>query len=89
MKSIKPKINFVSLDDWSAMYIDGKVVLQDHSLYYKNVLDELGITYASDDFSNDSGILNEINSGGNLPETISELNTLIKEHSDTPDRSVE
>jgi hypothetical protein len=41
------KIEFVSCDDWVAMYIDGKKAEDGHSLHYSHVLDALKIEYTS------------------------------------------
>lgn len=41
------KIEFVSCDDWVAMYIDGKKVEDGHILHYSHVLDALKIEYTS------------------------------------------
>ena len=42
-----PKIDFVSVDDWTALYFDGKMVTQDHSLDPEHVLELLGIKFES------------------------------------------
>jgi hypothetical protein len=44
----KQKINFVNAEDWAGLYIDGKLVLEDHNLHWGQVLEALGIDYESD-----------------------------------------
>lgn len=40
------KIDFVYGDaDWSGMYIDGKLVYENHTMDYETVLEVLGIEY--------------------------------------------
>jgi hypothetical protein len=45
MPEKKPKINVVSADDWYGLYIDGKLVTENHSLRWSDVLQALGIKY--------------------------------------------
>lgn len=35
------KIRLIELDDWQALYIDGKCVVQDHSLNLVNVIKKI------------------------------------------------
>lgn len=39
------KITFVSGGDWQGLYVDGKIVLQNHSLYPIEVLEALKIDF--------------------------------------------
>ena len=41
------KIEFVSCSDWIAMYIDGKLAVDGHSLAYFHILDALNLEYTS------------------------------------------
>lgn len=38
-------IAFVKGEDWCALYLDGKLVKENHSLGPEEVLDELGLSY--------------------------------------------
>ena len=39
------KIQFVSADDWIAMYVDGLKKVEGHSLAYFHILEALGLPY--------------------------------------------
>jgi hypothetical protein len=39
------KIQFVTAGDWIAMYVDGKLKVEGHSLAYFHILDALGLPY--------------------------------------------
>jgi len=62
------KIDIATADDWTALYIDGKVVYQNHSIEAVEVLELLGITYTQHDFEGD---LDEW--GNRFPKTVKEL----------------
>ena len=52
-----PTISLYRVDDWEALYIDGKLVKEGHSVETEDVLDVLGIEYTSeylDDFDPDT-----------------------------------
>lgn len=64
----KNKITFVDSDDWEGLYINGELVLENHSLRIYDVLKALGIKYevinADDDW---------LASCGNLPENLTDV----------------
>jgi hypothetical protein len=39
------EITFVSVDDWTELFIDGKKELENHTLDIKDVLDAIGVKY--------------------------------------------
>jgi hypothetical protein len=43
----KQTVTIYRLDDWIAMYVDGKLAIQQHSLRPEEVLDLLGVKYTS------------------------------------------
>lgn len=62
------KVVFVSGDDWEGLYIDGKLVLENHSLEPRQVLDKLGIKYERRDA--DAEWLADT---GNLPQDLKDV----------------
>lgn len=39
------RVEFVHVDDWTVLYIDGIKAIENHSLHYTHVLDALDIAY--------------------------------------------
>lgn len=62
------KITIVDADDWVGIYIDGKLVTEDHSFNERQTMDALDIEY--DRVYADSEWLAEV---GNLPDLLSEV----------------
>lgn len=62
------KITFVSGDDWKGLYVDGKLVYENHSIPNYIVLDKLGIDY--DEIEADLDWLDKV---GCLPEKLSQV----------------
>lgn len=44
----KQKLDFVTADDWQGLYINSKLVLENHSLDWRHILDALDIEYDND-----------------------------------------
>lgn len=63
-----PSITFVEYDDWEGLYLDGKLVLEGHSLDTSHVLDALGISHSSVWVSDA-----QIEKAGCLPERLAEV----------------
>lgn len=63
-----PSITFVEYDDWEGLYLDGKLVLEGHSLDTSHVLDALGIQHSSVWVSDA-----QIEESGCLPERLAEV----------------
>lgn len=64
----KSKITFVDGDDWEGLYINNKLVLENHSLRISDVLKALGIKYESI-IADDEWLA----SCGNLPENLADV----------------
>jgi hypothetical protein len=49
------KVNIAQWDDgeWYALYVDGKNVFEGHSLYWRELLDALGVEYEVDEVPGD------------------------------------
>jgi len=69
------QINIVEINDWTALYIDGQAVLQDHTLSIEQVLAKLGIecfhSYESSD-----GVTAYAHKHGRLPDSLEDLDKL-------------
>ena len=66
------KVTFVSGDaDWMGLYVDGKLVLENHSLNIEDVLDALEIDFEHPTF--DSEWMEE---QGTLPEFLKDVVTI-------------
>jgi hypothetical protein len=78
MSKKKPKLRLVSIDDWCALYLDGKSIYQGHSLELDRffaVLEENGVSTCLD-FSSRQGSATDENKAhdlGNLPDYEEEL----------------
>lgn len=64
----KPKITFVDGDDWEGMYIDGKLIIENHVLSVPEVLEKSGLEY--DEVFADQDWLAE---HGSLPEKLKDV----------------
>lgn len=40
-----PSVHLVYMDDWQALYVDGKLVLENHSLRAKDILKAIGVEF--------------------------------------------
>lgn len=61
-------IAFVDGDDWQGLYLDGKLVLENHSLYSIEVLEALKIKFKYIEADGDWMMEN-----GHLPEKLSQV----------------
>lgn len=46
---MRKNIQFRSCDDWVAMYVDGTLVLENHTLHWRHVLSALGIDFEDEE----------------------------------------
>lgn len=59
------KVTLVTLnEDWEGIYVDGKLMVEDHILSARQVLTALGIKFQDKETSSDDG---------NLPDSIKEV----------------
>lgn len=65
---MKSKVALVHGDDWMGMYVDGKLVAQNHSLSPADILEALNISYT--DYGADNEWLDE---KGTLPLNFSDI----------------
>jgi hypothetical protein len=63
-----PHIKVVSADDWTGLYIDGKLKLENHNLHWDEILDAIGVDYESDVIDEDW-----MEANGRLPENLSDV----------------
>lgn len=63
----RPQIHFIKPEsgDWVAMYVNGKKVAEGHSLDEYEVVEALGLTYTSDEISDEAA------ENGGFPEELS------------------
>lgn len=76
------KVTIVDSDDWKALYIDGKLVTQDHRIENKDILKALGVDFEivepdSEWFEDKS----------HFPETLDEVEYKGKSNSKKPRKS--
>jgi uncharacterized protein (DUF1684 family) len=64
----------VIMDDWTALYVDGKLAYQNHTISAEKALEFLGIEYSKIDLMDNREIAEC------LPETIEELKDMIKKN---------
>ena len=63
-----------SFDDWNGIYIDGKLMYENHSLHHRDVLEALNIKYETIEVD-----MMELDIG-HLPNTVEELKKLVGEN---------
>lgn len=73
------KFMVVDFDDWVAFYVDGKKVMENHSLRVQEVLEcvEADVEYVFVDYETPLG--DYIISNGRPPELVSEVQELLEE----------
>jgi hypothetical protein len=67
-------ITFTSTNDWNALYIDGKLALDDSEISAKNVLDALGIKWKEIDLSDE--FIEKVEECGIFPKNEKDLNDM-------------
>ena len=68
MKKPRKKIDLVDADDWVAVYLDGVVVHQAHSITERQMLDILGIPYETHDADQEA-----VEDAGSFPVRIEDV----------------
>jgi hypothetical protein len=67
-----PSIKIIFMDDWTALYVGGKLVLENHSLRTEQVLKAIGIEFQTIHLEEELEIRDQ------LPENYEDLEKLIK-----------
>ena len=73
-RNMNKKITLVNLDDWEAIYIDGKKALDGHSIRITELLDLLGIDYKELEITDE--FMKKTEETGYVPDNESDLNNM-------------
>lgn len=74
IKELTKEVTIANFDDWQGIYIDGKLIYENHDLSYKDVLNALKYSYETLEVPMDDLDL------GHLPKNLFELEELLGEN---------